>query len=70
MKKYYLNCKTLKIKVKYFGMTFLISGCKHDTNLILVSIQTFFKVRGIKTVSTNHVTLMVDLETWSHFKKF
>ena len=29
-------------------MTFLISGCKHDTKLILVSILTFFEVGDIE----------------------
>ena len=47
-------------------MTFLISGCKHDTQLILVSILIFFEVEDIKYVEKNHVTLTVDLGTQGH----
>ena len=44
LKKFYLYCMTLKIKGQTpFCVTFLISGCKHDTKLILVSILTFSK---------------------------
>ena len=36
-----------------FCMTFLISGCKHDTKLILVSILTFSRSRISKMLKTN-----------------
>ena len=44
---------TLKVDLENQGqihlcMTFLISGCKHDTDLISVSILKFFEVRDIK----------------------
>ena len=51
-----------------FCMTFLISGCKHDTKLILVSILTFSR-SGISNMwkkSLYHVTLTVDLGTQGH----
>ena len=35
-----------------FCMTFLISGCKHDTKLILVSILTFSRSRISKMLKT------------------
>ena len=53
MKKFYLYCMTLKIEVKhFFCMTFHISGCKHDTKLILVSILTFSRSRISKMLKT------------------
>ena len=36
-----------------FGMTFHISGCKHDTKSILVSILTFSRSRISKMLKTN-----------------
>ena len=51
-KYFYLYCMTLKIKVKHFCMTFHISGCKHDTKLILVSILTFSRSRISQMLKT------------------
>ena len=49
-----------------FCMTFHISGCKHHTKSILVSILTFSEIEDIKNVENKHVTLTVDLETQGH----
>ena len=49
-----------------FCMTFLISGCKHDTKLISVSILTFPRSEDMKYVGKNHVILTVDLGTQGH----
>ena len=49
-----------------FCMTFLISGCKHDTNSILVSILTFSRSRITKMWEKYHVTSTVDLKTQGH----
>ena len=49
-----------------FCVTFLISGCKHDTKSILVSILTFSRSRISKMLKKNHVTLTVDLGTQGH----
>ena len=43
-----------------FCMTFLISGCKHDTNSILVSILTFSRSRISKMLKN-----LRDLNGWS-----
>ena len=40
-----------------FCMTFHISGCKHDTNSILVVESNIFEVKDIENVIKNHVTL-------------
>ena len=49
-----------------FCMTFLNSGCKHDTKLILVSILTFSRSWISNMLKKNYVTLTVDLETRGH----
>ena len=49
-----------------FCMTFHISGCKHDTKSILVSILTFSRSRISKLLKNKHLTLTVDLETQGH----
>ena len=50
----------------FFCMTFHISGCKHDTKSILVSIFNIFMIEDIKNNRKKHVTLSVDLETQGH----
>ena len=47
-------------------MTFHISGCKHDTKLILVIDSNIFDVQDIKKVENNPVILTVDLGTQGH----
>ena len=49
-----------------FCMTFLISGCKHDTKLILVLILTFSRSQISNMLKKNHATLKVDLGTQGH----
>ena len=49
-----------------FCMTFIISGCKHDTNSTLGVDSNIFVVENIKNVRRNHVTLTVDLGTQGH----
>ena len=68
---FYLHRMTLKIKVKHFCTIFLISGCKVDTNLILLLIFTFLRSRiskmyiiNMNIIVINDVTLTVDLGTW------
>ena len=50
----------------FFCMTFHISGCKHGTKSILVSILTFSRSKISKIMKNKHVTLSVDLETQGH----
>ena len=47
-------------------MTFLISGCKHDTKFDLGVDFNIFEVKNIKYVKQNHVTLTVDLGKSGH----
>ena len=63
MKKFNLYCMTLKIKVStLFCMTLLNSGRKNDTNLILVSILTFFRSRISKLLQKSMWTWQFTLK--------
>ena len=51
----------------FFCMTFHISGCKHDTIEVDLSVDfNIFKIEDIKNSKNKHVTLSVDLETQGH----
>ena len=65
---------TLMVDLKNEGqthlcMTFRISGCKHHTDMIFVSILTNSRPRMSKMVKIIYVSLMFDLETqgYAHF---
>ena len=47
-------------------MTFLVSGCKHDRKLDLGVDFHIFKIKDIKNVKINDVTLTFDLGTQGH----
>ena len=47
-------------------MTFRISGCKHPTDMIFVSILTLLRPRMSKNVELIHVSSTFDLETQGH----
>ena len=46
----------------HFYMTFVIFGCIHDTDLILVSILTNSRSVISNKLKINHMTLTVDLQ--------